>query len=76
MEPRFLLDGVPMSGLIGNGLVGDDSIVHATLWMLLVLAIGSALLMIAFMLVTRCVRMCSRSTARPVESRSYIWPQV
>jgi hypothetical protein len=59
-----------------NGWVGDDSIVHATLWMLLILAIGSALLMIAFMVVTRCVRMCSRSAARRVEERSNIWPQV
>ena len=59
-----------------NGLVGDDSIVHAALWMLVILAIGSALLMIAFLLVTRCVRMCSRSAARRVESRSNTWPQV
>ena len=71
VEPRFFWTGFRM-----NGLVVDDSIFHATLWMLLVLAAGVALLMIAFMLVTRCIRMCSRSAARRVESRSNIWPQV
>jgi hypothetical protein len=70
VEPRFLLDGVPM-----NGLMGDDSIVHATLWMLLVLAIGTALLMLAFMLITRCARWCSRSASQRMDPRSNTWPQ-
>jgi len=71
VEPRFLLDGVPM-----NGLVGDDSIFHATLWMVFVLVIGAFLLMLAFMLITRCARWCSRSMGHRVESRSNTWPQI
>jgi hypothetical protein len=70
VEPRFLLDEVPM-----NGFVGDDSIVHATLWMLLVLAVGVALLMLTFMLITRCAKWCHRSAIHRMDSRSNTWPQ-
>ncbi len=70
VEPRFLLDGVPMAGL-----AGDDSIVEATLWMLFTLAVGVALLMLAFMLITRCARWCSRTTSRDLENGSTTRPQ-
>jgi hypothetical protein len=71
VEPRFLLDGVPMIGL-----AGDDGIFQATLWMLFTLAAGVALLMLAFMFVTRCARWCSsRTAARELETESKIRPQ-
>lgn len=41
-------------------LVGDDSIIHATLWMVLMLAVGVASLMLAFLLIAWCVRWCTR----------------
>jgi hypothetical protein len=58
------------------GLAGDDSIVNATLWMLLVLAIGVVLLMVAFTLVTHCARWCHRTMDRRFNSRSNIGPQI
>jgi hypothetical protein len=77
--PRFLLDEVPMNTQMSTpmtSLVGDDSIVHASLWMLLVLTVGVALLTLAFALVVRCGKWCSRTASQRVTSRSNTWPQV
>jgi hypothetical protein len=59
-----------------NGFAGDDSILHATFWMLAVLVAGTTLLMLGFVVVTRCLRWCSRSSAERIESRSHIRPQI
>jgi len=59
-----------------TGFSGDDNIVRATLWMLSMLVVGVALLMIAFTLLVRGARWCNRPTARSLESRSNIGPQV
>jgi hypothetical protein len=67
VEPRFLLDEVPM-----NALAGDDSIIHATLWMVLMLAVGVASLMLAFLLIAWCVRWCLRPTDEVVDPESQV----
>jgi ABC-type bacteriocin/lantibiotic exporter with double-glycine peptidase domain len=59
-----------------SSVVGDDSIVHASLWMLLILTLGVALLTLVFAVVVRCGKWCSRSVTQRVASRSNTWAQV
>jgi len=73
--PAYLPAYLPVNVAM-TGLAGDDSIVHASLWMILILAVGAALLMVTFVLVTWCVRWCSRPAGQRVHSRSNIWPQM
>ncbi len=62
VEPRFLVDKVPMFNS-----PPDDSILHATFWLILILVIGVASLMTLFVAFTRCARWCARSAPPKVD---------